>query len=46
MIDRKDLDLIGLDPRDGMNFINGQFRPALSGLTDEVVAPATGAVIA
>ncbi|CAB4548560.1 unannotated protein [freshwater metagenome] len=30
----------------GMNFINGGFRPALSGLTDQVLAPATGEVIA
>ena len=28
------------------NYINGEFRPALSGLTDDVVAPATGEVIA
>ncbi len=28
------------------NFINGEFRPALSGATDDVVAPATGEVIA
>ena len=28
------------------NFINGEFRAALSGATDDVVAPATGEVIA
>ncbi|MSX74964.1 MAG: aldehyde dehydrogenase family protein, partial [Actinobacteria bacterium] len=29
-----------------MNFINGEFRPARSGLTDQVLDPATGNVIA
>ncbi len=34
------------DLSNGMNFIDGQFRPALSAMTDDVLDPATGAVIA
>jgi 1-pyrroline dehydrogenase len=35
-----------VDLSNGMNFINGEFRPARSGLTDQVLDPATGRVIA
>ena len=34
------------EPMQTGNFINGEFRAALSGATDDVVAPATGEVIA
>ena len=34
------------EPMRTENYINGEFRPALSGLTDDVLAPATGEVIA
>ena len=30
---------------DGQHFIDGSWRPAISGATDDVVNPATGAVI-
>ena len=35
-----------VDLSNGMNFINGEFKPARSGLTDQVLDPATGNVIA
>jgi len=35
-----------IDLSNGMNFINGEFKPARSGLTDQVLDPATGGVIA